>query len=139
MKSGNKKMDSEEDEEEFGLLALFDTVSPSGGWILKDGKWVNGLGRGESYGLGMMYSQDGGYWSQGVDVELPGGCRTPLGFILEEEDERNENQSKVKGSATSFPPSLSGVVFYTKRYADCSYQVLPPGSRGDAANDPTMC
>ncbi len=39
-------------------------------------------------------------WSDGVDITMPGGCRTPLGFI--------EN---ANGSLT---------MFFTRRFADCS-------------------
>jgi hypothetical protein len=54
-------------------------------------------------------------------VALPGGCRTPLGLI--EEDD---------GYYT---------LLFTRRFVDCAKQKegLPPGSRGDAANDATMC
>jgi len=103
-----------------GLVATFDTVSPSGGWVVDGarGTWVPG-GRGESFGFGMAFSVDGGLWSNGVDVRLPGGCRTPLGLL-----------DGGDGTAT---------MLFTRRFADCADQTLPAGSRGDAANDPTMC
>jgi hypothetical protein len=131
-------------------VTVFDTVSPSGGWVesavsdggsnissagadggssewmtttSEGGQWVSGPGadRGEHYGFGLSFSLGGRYWSKGVDVPLPGGCRTPLGLI--EED---------GGYYT---------LLFTRRFVDCSKQEggLPPGSRGDAANDPTMC
>ena len=37
----------------------------------------------EHGGFGMSTSSDGLHWSKGVDVALPGGCRTPLGIIDE--------------------------------------------------------
>ena len=101
-----------------GLVAVFDTVSPTGGWVQAGGTWVPG-GRGEWWGFGMSYSVDGGYWSNGVDVRLPGGCRTPLGLIDEGD-----------GTAT---------LLFTRRFADCRNQTLARGGRGDAANDATMC
>ena len=37
----------------------------------------------EHHGFGLSVSDDGLHWSAGVDVALPGGCRTPLGLIDE--------------------------------------------------------
>ena len=37
----------------------------------------------EHDGFGVSTSRDGLHWSEGVDVVLPGGCRTPLGVIDE--------------------------------------------------------
>ena len=37
----------------------------------------------EHFGFGLSLSDDGLHWSAGVDVALPGGCRTPLGLIDE--------------------------------------------------------
>ena len=103
-----------------GLVAVFDTVSADGGWVVDAarGTWVPG-GRGESYGFGLTFSMDGGLWSNGVDVRLPGGCRTPLGLL-----------DGGDGTAT---------LFFTKRFASCADQTLPAGSRGDAANGNAMC
>ena len=102
--------------------------SPSkGGWVADaaTGKFVPG-GRGESYGFGVAFSLDGQYWSDGVDVALPGGCRTPLGMLEDDGD-------GGAGDGASF------TLVFTRRFADCAQQILPPGSRGDGANDKTMC
>lgn len=99
-------------------IATFDTVSPTGGWAWQQGRW-RPAGRGESYGFGLSYSQDGLFWNDGEDIAVDGGVRTPLGF-LEETD----------GTYT---------LLFTRRFADCRMQRLPPGSRGDAANEMTMC
>ena len=105
-------------------VAVFDTVSPSGGWVEADGRWVSGgaAGRGESYGFGVSFSLDGRFWSRGVDVALPGGCRTPLGMTQDDD-----------GGTGGF------TMLFTRRFADCTQQVLPPGSRGDGANGRSMC
>lgn len=115
-----------------GYVAVFDTVSPSGGWVQDKatGKWVPG-GRGESFGFGVAFSLDGQYWSDGVDVALPGGCRTPLG-LLEDDDIGG-------GGGGDGDDGASFTLVFTRRFADCANQVLAPGSRGDAANDKTMC
>ena len=109
-----------------GYVAVFDTVSPSGGWVEVGGQWVSGVGRGESYGFGVSFSLNGEFWSRGVDVALPGGCRTPLGLIQEDTD--------------------SFSLLFTRRTIgdggvtpECNRLVLPPGSRGDAANGRSMC
>lgn len=101
-----------------GFVATFDTVSASGGWTWDGDEYVP-AGLGEWHGLGMSYSHNGQYWLDGVDVPLEGGARTPLGFI-EESD----------GTYT---------LLFTRRFGDCQDKTLPKGSRGDAANDPTMC
>ncbi len=101
-----------------GFALTLDTVAPSGGWCEGAAGWEP-CGRGEAYGFGLAWSSDGQYWGRAVDVELPGGCRTPLG-LLQEDD----------GSAT---------LLFTRRFADCAQQQLPPGSRGDAANSRSMC
>ena len=107
------------------LVAVFDTVSPTGGWEQRPpagpgAGWSWGPShRGEHFGLGMTFSLDGNYWMDGVDVPLPGGCRTPLGLLEE-----------GGGNYT---------LFFTRRFADCADQQLPPGSRGDACNARTMC
>jgi len=103
-----------------GYIAVFDTVSPSGGYVDADwGWWPSGSSRGEAYGFGMSYSDWGYLWTDGEDVAVSGGVRTPLGLI--EEDD---------GSYT---------LIFTRRFPDCAYQTLVPGSRGDAANDVSMC
>lgn len=102
-----------------GYVAVFDTVEASGGWVPSSiGGWTPG-GRGEAFGFGVVFSLDGMYWSDGVDVALPGGCRTPLGLIEE--------------------PGGGFSLLFTRRFKDCRDQTLPHGSRGDAANDRTMC
>jgi len=109
-----------------GFVAVFDTVSPSGGWVRTSsaaggGGWESGAAadRGEAYGFGVMYSADGRYWSGGEDVALPGGCRTPLGLMQE--------------------PDGSFSLLFTRRFADCANQTLEVGSRGDACNGRSMC
>ena len=110
-----------------GFVAVFDTVSPSGGWVAdaSTGEWKSGEGRGEWYGFGVSFSYDGVYWSPGVDVSLPGGVRTPLGLV-------------------EYPTETGEYVYellFTRRFADCAAQTggLPKGGRGDANNGRSMC
>ena len=125
-------------------VTVFDTVAPSGGWVEADSSWVSGPGasRGEHYGFGMSFSLGGRYWSKGVDVALPGGCRTPLGLI-DEGDGTGGDRDNTEGTSAAAAGTGDRLytLFFTRRFADCSKQKdgLPPGSRGDAANDPTMC
>jgi len=82
------------------LVAVFDTVY------------------NEANGFGMTWSEDGVHWAAGVDVALPGGCRTPLGLI----DEGN-------GSAK---------MLFTRRFADCDNQTALPRNGADAIS-PASC
>lgn len=72
----------------------------------------------EHLGFGLSTSRDGLHWSKGVNVPLPGGCRTPLG-IIDEGD----------GFAT---------MLFTRRYADCSNRTQLPPNGADAIL-PTSC
>jgi len=72
----------------------------------------------EHQGFGMSWSEDGIRWRPGVDVPLPGGCRTPLGLIDEGD-----------GLAT---------LLFTRRFADCHNQTQLPGNGADAIS-PASC
>ena len=72
----------------------------------------------EHHGFGLSTSRDGLHWSKGVDVALPGGCRTPLG-IIDEGD----------GFAT---------MLFTRRYTDCANRSELPPNGADAIL-PTSC
>ena len=72
----------------------------------------------EHEGFGLSTSRDGQHWSKGVDVALPGGCRTPLG-VIDEGD----------GFAT---------MLFTRRYTDCRNRTALPPNGADAIL-PTSC
>lgn len=72
----------------------------------------------ELHGFGMSWSEDGILWSQGVDVALPHGCRTPLGLIDEGD-----------GIAS---------MLFTRRFADCDNQTALPTNGADAIS-PASC
>ena len=72
----------------------------------------------EHRGFGLSTSRDGLHWSKGVNVVLPGGCRTPLG-IIDEGD----------GFAT---------MLFTRRYTDCANRTELPPNGADAIL-PTSC
>merc|ERR1719379_1357890 len=72
----------------------------------------------EKFGFGMSWSEDGVTWSEGIDVELPHGCRTPLGLI----DEGNGIASML----------------FTRRFADCNNQTALPENGADAIS-PASC
>lgn len=72
----------------------------------------------ETHGFGLSWSEDGLQWSPGVDVPLPGGCRTPLGLIDEGD-------------------GLASMLF-TRRFADCDNQTALPTNGADAIS-PASC
>lgn len=72
----------------------------------------------EHAGFGMGISADGVHWSEGQDIVLPQGCRTPLGLIEEEEE------------------GLMSLLF-TRRFDDCANQTQK--DNGATAVSPVMC
>ena len=72
-------------------------------------------------GFGMSTSADGVNWKPVVDVALPLGCRTPLGFVQDEDGQ-------------------GGTLFFTRRFPDCGRQVTPlTGCSGSYCVSPAQC